>query len=195
MKLLLHVCCGPCVSGLVVALRQEGHELTGFFYNPNIHPAEEHERRREALARFSTMAGLPVIWEEEEGLPVYLKKVAFAGRARCFHCYGLRLRKTADRAAQLGFDHFTTTLLISPYQDLDRVKRAGEVAARRYCVPFLFRDFRHLYQHSRQQARTAGLYRQSYCGCFFSQLARERAKAAAARARPQSVARAVMSDR
>ena len=185
MRLLLHICCGPCATALVEALRAEEYEVTGFFYNPNIYPIEEHERRKEALREFSRRAALPVIWGEEDGLPVYLKKVAFAARNRCFHCYGLRLRKTAEQAASQGFDLFTTTLLISPYQNLERLNRAGLVAARRHRVPFLFRDFRPCYRRSREQSRSLGLYRQSYCGCFFSQLDRARAEAGAAEPGPR----------
>jgi hypothetical protein len=177
MKLLLHICCGPCATALVESLRAEGHELSGFFYNPNLYPPAEQERRRAALRQFSESAALPVIWEEG-GLPTYLKHVAFAPENRCFHCYRLRLDRTAERAAAEGFQLFSTTLLISPYQDLEAIKQAGELASRRHGAPFLFRDFRSLYRSSRERSRELGLYRQSYCGCFFSQLERARARAA-----------------
>ena len=179
MKILLHCCCGPCTSGVFPVLAREGHEVTGFYTNPNIHPAEEYRLRLESLQRYAGAVGMPLEIEEE-----YLPERYFAALGddrregyRCRDCYAVRLGAAAVRARATGDDAFTTTLLISPYQDQEWIKLAGEEAGRRAGVPFLFQDFRPWYRQSIERSKEMGLYRQKYCGCSFS-LAESKARRA-----------------
>ena len=170
-RILLHVCCGPCGTYPVNRLREEGFEVTGFWYNPNVHPWMEHERRRESLARYAEEVGLPVIWHPTYEMPRFLRNVAGQERfrERCRWCYRMRLMKTARVAVERGFDAFTTTLLISPYQDQDLIRTIGEAAAEQYEVPFYFENFRRGWSERGRLTREHDLYRQQYCGCIYSE--------------------------
>lgn len=178
MKLLLHVCCAPCSTATVASWREEGFDLTGAFFNPNIHPFSEHERRRETLLGYSGDIGLPLIGEPEYDVRAWLAMVR--GREekgeRCRLCIGQRLTRTAELAAAGGFGSFSTTLLVSPYQDHDIIREEGKHAAAAAGIGFLYRDLRPRYRDSVTLSRAAGLYRQNYCGCIFSEeeAARER---------------------
>ena len=172
-KLLMHVCCGPCAVLPVQCLKEEGlFDVTGLFYNPNIHPLAEFERRRETAARFFELAGLQLRttddfrqsqWEEYETNP------ALGGKtARCGMCYRVRLEYAAREAAEGEFDAFTTSLLISPYQEHERIRVIGEELAEQYRVSFYYRDFRPEFRKGQALAREFDLYRQKYCGCILS---------------------------
>ncbi len=100
MKLLLHICCGPCAVYPTSILQNEGHELSGYFYNPNIHPYQEFRRRLEALEEFSRAAELTVDYEREYGLTEYLRQVVNRESERCLICYEMRLTAAARRAAE-----------------------------------------------------------------------------------------------
>ncbi|MDI3280684.1 MAG: epoxyqueuosine reductase QueH [Bacillota bacterium] len=183
MKILLHICCGPCSLYPLQALREEGMELEGFFYNPNIHPYREYLRRWEALHQVAEAEGLAVRHRWEYELEKFLARVAQFPSERCRHCYELRLEKAAREAAEGGFAAFTTTLLVSPWQKHDLIRQVAEEVAGRVGVPFLYRDFRPGYRQGQQRARELGIYRQPYCGCIYSEKERY------ARSRPD-VARA-----
>lgn len=183
--LLLHVCCAPCLAGPLGALRAEGFQPVGFFYNPNIHPLIEFRRRLKALKVFCESDPLPIFFCEEYGLETFLGRVwaggppsegpGRSGVERCAACYRLRLERTAQEARARGIGRFTTTLLVSPHQRHDLVRRCGEEAAREAGVEFVYRDFRPLAGRSAEEARRRRLYRQSYCGCLFSEEERYRA--------------------
>lgn len=180
MKLLLHLCCGPCATGTLAWLREEmpAAELTGFFYNPNIHPVEEYQRRRQAMAQVGQALELPVVWAgEEQGVFEYLQQVAFRAGGRCRACYAMRLAQAARQAVAANCDAFSTTLLISPYQDLADIHLIGRALGKHFGPDFLFHDLRPYYPLSRSRARELGLYQQKYCGCLFSELDREQARA------------------
>lgn len=171
MKLLLHICCAPCSTASVAAWRGDGYEVAGTFFNPNIQPFTEYERRREALTAYSCEIGLPLIGESGYDVRAWLEMVRGLeekGR-RCRLCVSQRLRRTAETAASQGFSAFSTTLLISPFQDHELVKEEGERAADDAGVPFLYRDLRPHFRESIEMSRSAGLYRQNYCGCVFSE--------------------------
>ncbi len=177
MRLLLHVCCGPCTSGALEWLRGEwrGGEITGFFYNPNIYPEGEYLLRREAMEKAGRLLELPVVWSGgESGFGEYARQVPFwqPSPARCKACYTMRLSLAARQAASGNFDAFSTTLLISPYQDLEAIRTVGETLSKTHGPDFIFHDLRPYYRLSRQRARELGLYRQKYCGCAFSELER-----------------------
>lgn len=170
-RILLHICCGPCATYTVKRLRERGWEVTGHWFNPNIHPFSEHERRRETLAQYAEEIGLAVIWEPEYELPAFFRAVVGHERhgERCAICYQLRLERTSRVAGQRGFDALTTTLLISPYQDQSAIRCIGAELAETYGVSFYFENFRRGFAEHYDLARRHGLYMQRYCGCVYSE--------------------------
>jgi hypothetical protein len=173
MKLLLHCCCGPCTTAVAEHFRARGDEVEGWFYNPNLYPEEEWERRREAFAEAAEAMGLATLASRRgEAFLDFLLALARSGGRRCEACYRLRLEATAREAARHGYDGFATTLVISPYQDLEAIRRIGEELGARHGVEFVFTDLRERYPESRARARELGLYQQKYCGCLFSALER-----------------------
>jgi predicted adenine nucleotide alpha hydrolase (AANH) superfamily ATPase len=169
MKLLLHICCGPCAVYPTSILQNEGHELSGYFYNPNIHPYQEFRQRLEALEEFSQTAGLAVDYEREYGLTEYLRQVVNRESERCLICYEMRLAATARRAAEIGAKGFTTTLLYSRYQKHEAIRATGERLAAEHGISFYYRDFREGWQAGIDRSKELGLYRQPYCGCIYSE--------------------------
>ena len=175
MKTLLHVCCAGCLIGALEALRGEGAEVEGIFANPNIHPLLEFRKRMKAVKVYLESDPLPVIFDEDYGLETFVQKIHHPDRSkRCQRCYEARLRRTAEAARAMGFDSFTTTLLISPHQYHDVIRAVGEQVAGRVGVPFLYRDFRPRHQAAHAEAGRRHLYRQQYCGCCFSEYERYR---------------------
>jgi len=168
-RLLLHTCCAPCSVYCVDSLRQEGIEPVSFWYNPNIHPYQEYKARRDALKEYAAAIGMELLIRENYGLRDFVRAVAGDIDHRCGYCYASRLDETARFAAEHGFTHFTTTLLVSPYQDHDGICAAAQALAKRYGVQFLYRDFRPGFREGQAKAREAGLYMQKYCGCVFSE--------------------------
>ena len=168
-KVLLHACCGPCATGPLPALRQEGFTVWGYFYNPNIHPFTEYEKRLEAMQQYAEQEGLGLIGAEAYNPLEYFRHITFREARRCQLCYQLRLQRTAQMARRGKFDYFTTTLLVSPHQKHNSIKELGEIAGEQYGVPFLYRDFRTDYRDTIQRSKAAGLYRQQYCGCLYSE--------------------------
>jgi len=174
---LLHICCGPCAVYPHRALAAEGWRPLGFFYNPNIQPFREYQHRLETLKDYGARAGLPLVVAEGYHPEEHLRRTlgVFADRERrCPACYELRLCEAAREAARRGLDTFTTTLLVSPYQLHDEVRRAGEKAAAETGgkVSFLYRDFRPGWREGVAVSREMGLYRQPYCGCLWSEVER-----------------------
>ena len=175
MNLLLHCCCGPCSTVTVEHFRSLGDEVTGWFFNPNIHPTEERQLRETAFEKAAKALGAPLLRDGPRLDPnAFLLAVASRGSERCRACYELRLKATAREAAARGFDAFSTTLLISPYQDIAAIAHLGRAIAGRFGLNFRFADLRERFAESRERARKLGLYRQSYCGCLFSRLERSR---------------------
>ena len=116
MRILLHTCCGPCALYPLRTLRTAGHDVTGFFYNHNIHPYQEYTRRRDAVLRMAELEELPLIMRDEYDLEGFLANVAVQPDRRCGYCYASRLRATAETAVAEGFDAFSASLLYSRYQ-------------------------------------------------------------------------------
>ena len=170
-RLLLHACCGPCLLEPLDALAAEADEVTVAFVNPNIHPAEEYERRRDTLLAHARSLGVevlevpydPGVWQSAVG------PLADAGPQRCRACYRVRLRAAARLAADRGFDALATTLSVSPYQDQAAINEEGREAAGDAGVVWLDRDFRERYRDATVRSRELGMYRQNYCGCVYSQ--------------------------
>ena len=173
MRLLLHCCCGPCATSVADHFRAVGHDVVGWFFNPNIHPDEERRRREATLAKAAEAVGVPLLPEGPAmRLDEFLLELARRGGRRCLACYELRLEATARKAAEQGFDAFASTLVISPYQDLDSIAEIGVRAGEAAGVEFQFVDLRSSYPKSCERARELDLYRQNYCGCMFSALER-----------------------
>lgn len=169
MKTLLHICCAPCANQCIDVLRADGHELTGFWYNPNIHPFTEYRSRRNCLRDYAASVELPLIERDEYALRPFVRAVAEDIAGRCVHCYEFRLFAAAQKAAEGGFDAFTSSLFISPYQNHDLMREVAERAASEYGVSFLYRDFRPYFRAGQERARALGMYIQKYCGCIFSE--------------------------
>lgn len=168
MRLLLHVCCAPCLTVVLQGYRDLGYDVSGLFYNPNIHPWKERERRLESLRDYASDADMELLVEEEYPLEKNLRMLLSAEN-RCAACFADRLGETARRAAEGGFGRFATTLTVSPYQRPDLILAAGEAAAEESGVPFSYRDYRPAFRRSVGVSRSLGLYRQPYCGCVMSE--------------------------
>lgn len=169
MNILLHVCCGPCTLYPLTAIRADGHEARGYFYNPNIHPFKEFRRRVEALEVMSQQLDFQVDYERGYGLRGFLRQVVFHEEERCALCYAMRLRPTAEQAVAVGADAFSSTLLYSRYQNHALLKEQGEALAVEYGISFYYQDFRVGWQEGIDRAIAMGLYRQPYCGCIYSE--------------------------
>lgn len=171
-SLLLHVCCAPCSAYPVPALQARVPRVAGYFFNPNIQPAEEHARRLAALKDYAPALGLELFVADDPPPDAAAAPDRGAGDARCRRCYELRLRATAREARRRGFEAFSTTLLYSVHQKHDLIRAvAGEIAGAEG-VPFLYCDLREGWAEGGRRYRESGLYRQRYCGCLDS--ARER---------------------
>lgn len=175
--LLLHSCCAPC-SSYVLEYLSQFFKITIYYYNPNIYPIEEFEKRVEEQKRL--IKELPVknkidfiegnydndLYEETiKGLEEEKE-----GGSRCFLCYRMRLEDTASLAKDKGFDYFTTTLSISPYKNSKVLNEIGEELGTKYNTKYLYADFkkREGYKRSIELSKIYGLYRQDYCGCKYS---------------------------
>ncbi|MBI5055249.1 MAG: epoxyqueuosine reductase QueH [Nitrospirae bacterium] len=196
MKILFHICCSNCAVYPVKLTRAEGHDFTGFWYNPNIHPSEEYQLRLDSLKKLSDDWRITMLYLDEyrpedffdmfniESSPSIYTDGLFdlsdlnyvpLFPERCKSCYSLRLERTAATASKEGFDAFSTTLLISPYQDFDQISITGKLLAEKYNISFYLKDFRPYFRESKCLAKELSLYRQRYCGCIFSKLEREQA--------------------
>lgn len=175
MKLLLHICCGPCASATVPAWRRKGAEVLGFFYNPNIHPLLEYRRRLTGARDLAQIAEVPLIEDTAYDPAQWFAEVSRGEGSRCARCIAQRLERAAAEAVAQGCEAFSTTLSISPWQDHEAIQAGGEHAARLHRVEFVYEDFRSLYLESRRLSREWGLYRQKYCGCLISEWERYRA--------------------
>ncbi len=175
MRILLHACCGPCLLEPYDALCGQAR-VDVCYANPNIHPREEYERRRDTLLSYAADSGIHVI-EVPYDQSLWAEAVAEAGedrRARCRACYRLRIGLVASEAARGGYDAVATTLTVSPYQDPDSIREEGERACARYGIRFLPTDFRERYPAATRRSRELGMYRQNYCGCGPSAIEAER---------------------
>ena len=177
-RLLLHVCCAPDEAWVIHALK-EAYELRCFFCNPNIQPAEEYEKR---LSEARGVAGrFKVPFDEDPYQPrQWEDAIASAlpspeGGARCEQCFLLRLRRTAQHCASIGWPTFTTVMSISPHKKIDMLNKTGNLAAKEYGVayePFNFKK-NDGFLMSIQMSKDLGLYRQDYCGCKLSKSERD----------------------
>ena len=195
-RLLLHACCAPCSLEPVRMLVEEGFEPTICWTNPNIQPAEEHERRLAELRRWTADNGIPLI-EADEDYAAWERSVAPIGarerERRCRACYALRLAEACRVGRERGFEYVSTTLVVSPYQLFDACGEILAAVAPRFGLTPVWRDFRPYYPEATRESRELGMYRQNYCGCRFSaaEAAIERHEARDARKAAKAAARAI----
>jgi predicted adenine nucleotide alpha hydrolase (AANH) superfamily ATPase len=169
MKVLLHICCAPCSVMCIRHLRADGLEVTGYWYNPNIHPMTEYTSRLDALKIYAESIGLPMIINDFYGLRKFTKLVVDNLDNRCEICYRERLETVALAAKTGGFDAFSTTLLISPFQKHEKLIAVAMEVAMNIGIKFHYVDFRPDFREGQRIARTFPLYMQKYCGCIFSE--------------------------
>ncbi len=171
MKIVLHICCGVCAAGVVERLISEGNEVLGLFYNPNIHPQEEYERRLKAAYKVAKELDFPLEagpYTPEE----WFKETASLenepeGGKRCVVCFRLRLKKTYLYLEDRGGDAFTTTLTVSPHKSAEVINQAGrEIGGDRFLVRYFKK--KEGFKRATELARKWGLYQQNYCGCLYS---------------------------
>ncbi len=165
----MHTCCAPCATVLPSELATRGFDVQLFFYNPNIHPYREFKLRLREVERLAEIDSLRLFSDPLYRMPEFLREVVQKEFNRCQICYNLRQTRTAAKAAELGYEWFSTTLLQSPYQDQKALIKAGEEAALRYGVKFLAEDFTPWFGPGEARARELGLYQQAYCGCIYSE--------------------------
>jgi predicted adenine nucleotide alpha hydrolase (AANH) superfamily ATPase len=177
MKLLLHTCCAPCLLYPLERLKEKGFEVTGFFYNPNIHPFTEYQKRKDALELVNKKTGIDIIFFDYAPAE-YFNAINLKENApeRCALCWRLRLKKTAEFAREKGLDYFSTTLLVSPYQDQEVLRGIGEEISKEERVIFYYDDFRAGFRKSHEAAKAEGIYCQKYCGCIYSEMERYKKK-------------------
>ena len=167
-KLLLHSCCGPCSSSVIERLR-DYFDITVIYYNPNIEPKEEYEKRKSEQLRLLNELGIKFMDID------YLNKIKGyenepENGLRCPLCFELRLDKTASKAKENNFDFFGTTLTVSPHKNSKIINEIGLKLEERYGVKFLLSDFKKEdgYKRSIELSKKYDLYRQDYCGCLYS---------------------------
>ncbi len=168
-QLLLHACCAPCASWPLEALSEQ-LDITVYYYNPNIMPREEYEKR---LGQFDKLRRYPFrLIAEEWDNAAFLAAVRGRegdpeGGGRCSLCFRLRLERAARQAKAGGFDFFTTTLTVSPHKNAQIINAIGAELGEAWGVPWLYSDFKKKegYKRSIEICRELGIYRQNYCGC------------------------------
>lgn len=172
-SILLHSCCGPCSSACIERLK-DYFDITIIYYNPNIEPRREYEKRKSEQIRLLkewNIKFLDVDYDNESWRDKvkYLKEEAEGGK-RCSVCFGIRLKKTAAKAKELGFDYFGTTLTVSPHKNSALINKIGGSIGKSLGVKFLYSDFKKKegYKRSIELAKEFDLYRQNYCGCLYS---------------------------
>jgi predicted adenine nucleotide alpha hydrolase (AANH) superfamily ATPase len=168
-RVLLHICCAPCSIYVFRRLREEGAEVSGYFYNPNIHPYTEFMKRIATLTNYAEISSFPLAVDTEYDLESFLKGALARGKDRCIFCYRMRLEKAFVKAAETGADALTTTLLYSKYQRHEDIKMIALELSEKYGIPFLYEDFRTGWKEGIERSKALNMYRQPYCGCIFSE--------------------------
>lgn len=173
-KLLLHICCAPC-GGYLSKEFFKNFEPVLFFYNPNVWPKEEYEKRLKEVKKFCQKNKIKLIKGEYEN-DFWLEKIKGfekepEGGERCKICFQLRLEKTAQRTEDLGIKNFSTSLAISPHKNLETIKNIGEEIAKKYNLKFIVFDElekKNLWPRARDFSKRENFYHQRYCGCVYS---------------------------
>jgi hypothetical protein len=172
-KFLLHSCCAPCGAYVIEQLQKQGYEVAVFFTNDNIYPAQEYERRKNEIKKYCQENEIGFLEDEyrpEEWL-VEVKGLENEpeGSARCQVCFKYRLKKTAQKAKEIGYDVFGSTLSISPHKNSEMINAAGREVEAESGTPFLEADWKKQngFVCACELAKRNEFYRQNYCGCKF----------------------------
>lgn len=176
MKLLLHQCCGPCSFYPLKVLSKHHIDICTYFYNPNIHPFTEFERRLENARKVNNIFNVKEVIIDTYDVVSFLRSVVYKEQERCSICYYERLEKTAKYACEEHFDAFTTTLLYSKYQKHDLIKSICIELSKKYIIDFYYYDFREGFYEGIKLSKEYNIYRQAYCGCIYSEEERYREK-------------------
>ncbi len=168
-SVIVHCCCAHCAAYTIAYWRQQGYRVGALWYNPNIHPYMEHQHRLEAMQSLAREIDLPLHIAGGYDMMDYFRRVVGHEAERCQYCFRLRLAKTAGAAAEMGYNAFTTTLLISPHQKHELLRDIGAELASGEGVDFLYADLRKRYSDSRCLTKGLALHRQQYCGCVYSE--------------------------
>lgn len=178
MSILLHSCCGPCLGGSYDILKSDmgDEKIEVFWYNPNIHPYLEYRERLISFGKLCSELKLKAHYGNVEyGLEKFLRNLdGKFGEERCAECYKMRFEEAAKFAAENSFSGFSTTLLVSPYQQHELIAEVGRKVASNFGTEFHYCDFRPGFKQTHESARQYGLYKQKYCGCIFSEHSRFR---------------------
>lgn len=186
MDLLIHTCCAPCLSGSRIPFEEEGLDLTAYWFDPNIQPFSEHQKRLHTLERYLFLQ--PMEYRVEKGyqqnrylfdqienlrdndiIPNKELMNQDERRTRCRYCYDKRAFRTARYAKENGFERITTTLLLSKYQNHEDIRSSFKEASETLGLEFLYKDLRKNWKDSLEASGKYELYRQRYCGCVFSE--------------------------
>ncbi|MCK5812375.1 MAG: epoxyqueuosine reductase QueH [Clostridiales bacterium] len=162
-SLLVHACCAPCLIYINKYFKTRDISYDSLYYNPNIHPYKEYVRRFKTLQSFCDEEQVKLHHFES-----FRQKDWENKPNNCDFCYNLRIETVAKFAKENNYTHFTTTLLISPYQQHEKIIKIANEMANKYNVKFLYIDFRPFYREGQNMARDHGMYRQKYCGCINS---------------------------
>jgi hypothetical protein len=171
MNILLHICCGPCLIYPFSRLKDQGFKISGFYYNPNIYPVSEYHRRLEGVKILSREFSFSVEYPEHKESDFFQAiDTKEDSPERCLICWSLRLRSCASHAKKNGFAAFSTTLLVSPYQNHELLKKLGYQIGQETGINFYYEDFRVGFKQAQLEAKNRGIYRQKYCGCSYSEI-------------------------
>jgi predicted adenine nucleotide alpha hydrolase (AANH) superfamily ATPase len=168
---LLHICCGVCSSGAIQRLLDDGYSVTGFFYNPNIHPEDEYRKRLEAAKAAGKILDIEMIIGEY-GQERWMERIKGLetepeGGRRCAQCFRMRLEETYKKAGELGLAYIASTLSISPHKNTDLINQIGRSIAQDVFLPYDFKK-KDGFKKAIDFSKTNSLYRQNYCGCAYS---------------------------
>ena len=170
-KILIHICCAPCAIFPIMSLKEQGYQVNGLFFNPNIHPSSEFDKRKESLTKYQEIMKMKIEYVDVCDVSTWRK---FDNTDdRCDYCYRLRLEYLFEYASRNGYKLVTTSLLVSPYQKHEFIRKIGEELSEKYDIKFFYQDFRVGFWEGRTIAKSLGLYLQKYCGCIISRELRE----------------------
>ncbi len=175
-RILLHSCCAPCTLYPMARLMSQGFAVTGFFFNPNIHPFSEFEKRLAAVSEYYRVTKVGLIVDPSYNVGDFLREVFASTTRRCETCWRMRLKAAFVKGKEIGVDAVTTTLFYSIYQDHDTLRGIAREESADSGVDVYYEDFRTGWHEGQRRARAMGVYRQKYCGCIFSEEERYKKK-------------------
>jgi len=174
MDILLHTCCTICLIYPYKRLKEIDYNPIPFFYNPNIHPYKEYQNRKKAFYEYTNKERINFLIKDDYALEEFLRLVVYREKIRCRFCYYMRLKVTAQQAYLMELKFFSTTLLASPYQNLNLIFDIALQIEKEFNeeIKFYYEDFSNKHYDSLHFAKKNNIYTQSYCGCIYSEILR-----------------------